>query len=103
MPNHLHLLITPLGETTLERAMQLIKGGFSYRVKKELGFQWNIWQTSYFDRRVRDRTEYSEFVEYIHHNPVKAQLCSNPLLWPYSSASGKFELDPIPQRLKPSL
>src|SRR5689334_15595260 len=42
MPDHFHLLITPL--ETLERALQLMKGGFSYRVKKELGFAGEIWQ-----------------------------------------------------------
>ncbi len=35
MPDHLHVLLTPL--TSLEKAVQFIKGGFSYRVKKELG------------------------------------------------------------------
>ena len=32
MPDHFHLLITP--RESLERAMQLIKGGFSFRAKK---------------------------------------------------------------------
>ena len=31
MPNHFHLLITPV--LSLERALQLIKGGFSFRAK----------------------------------------------------------------------
>jgi putative transposase len=35
MPDHFHLLITPL--TALERAVQFIKGGFSHQVKKECG------------------------------------------------------------------
>ncbi|HYN15410.1 MAG TPA: transposase [Terriglobales bacterium] len=34
MPDHVHLLVTPAAMLTLERAMQLIKGGFSYRVGK---------------------------------------------------------------------
>ena len=34
MPDHFHILITP--SVTLERAVQYIKGGFSYKVKKEL-------------------------------------------------------------------
>lgn len=55
MPDHFHLLITPI--VTLERALQLIKGGFSYRAKKELGFVREIWQPSYYDRRVRDVEE----------------------------------------------
>src|SRR5450432_2815019 len=37
MPNHLHLLITVSGDSTVERVMQFIKGGFSHRLKRELG------------------------------------------------------------------
>ena len=59
MPEHFHLLITP-GES-LERAMQLIKGGFSFRAKRELGFVHEIWQPSFYDRRVRDAGEYLAF------------------------------------------
>src|ERR1700728_886994 len=32
MPNHLHLLLSVCGDTTIEKAMQLIKGRFSYRL-----------------------------------------------------------------------
>jgi hypothetical protein len=42
----------------LERALQLIKGGFSYRAKKELGFASEIWEKSFHDWRVRDWEEY---------------------------------------------
>src|SRR5919109_3768080 len=93
MPDHFHLLIT-LGEVTLERAIQFIKGGFSYRAKHELGFRREIWQTSFHDHRVRDADEYGEFRKYIHENPVKRHLCRTPEEYPYSSANGKFELDP---------
>ncbi len=31
MSNHFHLLLTPAAEVPLEKALQLIKGGFSYR------------------------------------------------------------------------
>jgi putative transposase len=37
MPDHLHLLITVGSGMTIEKAMQFIKGGFSYRLKKECG------------------------------------------------------------------
>ena len=56
MPDHFHLLITPIA--TLERAMQFIKGGFSFRAKRELGFVHEIWQPSYYDRRVRDANDF---------------------------------------------
>src|SRR3984885_12156110 len=99
MPNHFHLLITPL--FTLERALQLIKGGFSFRARKELGFGGEIWQTSFYDRRVRDVEEYRAFREYIRHNPVKKGLASVPEDYAYSSAGQEFQLDGLPQRLKP--
>lgn len=96
MPDHFHLLLTPT--ETLERALQLIKGGFSFRAKKELGFCGEVWQKSYYDRRVRDLSEYLAFREYIWENPVKKGLAAE---YPYSSARPEFNLDGIPQRLKP--
>jgi REP element-mobilizing transposase RayT len=36
MPDHFHLLISPM--LSLERSLPLIKGGFSCRAKKEVGF-----------------------------------------------------------------
>ena len=59
MPDHFHLLITPI--LSLERALQLIKGGFSYRAKKELGFNGEIWEKGCYDRRVRDIDDYHAF------------------------------------------
>ena len=38
MPNHFHLLITPQPSAALEKAMQFIKGGFSYRGKENYAF-----------------------------------------------------------------
>jgi len=74
MPDHFHLLVTPL--LTLERALQFIKGGFSFRAKRELGFAGEIWEKSYYDRRVRDWEEYCAFRQYIHLNPVKKGMVS---------------------------
>ena len=98
MPNHFHLLITPT--LTLERAMQVIKGGFSYRARKELGFAAEIWQPSYFDRRVRDVDEYFSFKYYIRQNPVKKGLVRVPEEYPYSSAHSGFVMDAVEERMK---
>ena len=98
MPNHFHLLITPT--LTLERALQLIKGGFSHKARKELGFAGEIWQASYYDRRVRDAEDYINFKYYIRQNPVKRGLANYPEEYPYSSAHPGFVLDDIPERLR---
>ena len=99
MPDHFHLLLSPT--LTLERALQLIKGSFSFRAKKELGFGGEIWQTSFYDRRVRDIGEYCAFREYIRANPVKKRLAVTAEQYPYCSAQMGNELDEAPQRLKP--
>lgn len=99
IPDHFHLLITPT--LTLERALQLIKGGFSFRAKKELGFGGEIWEKSFYDRRVRDFEDYQAFREYIRLNPVKRNLAAAAEDYTYSSSHPRFVLDPVPQRLKP--
>ncbi len=101
MPDHFHLLLTP--NQTLEKAVQLIKGGFSYRAKQELGYGGEIWEHSFHDRRVRDAMEYERFREYIHQNPVKRDLAGVAREYPYSSAAESLPLDDVPQWLKPVL
>ena len=81
--------------------MQLIKGGFSFRAKRELGFSHEIWQPSYYDRRVRDAEEFFAFREYIRQNPVKRHLVSVTEEYRYSFAWPELVLDEAPQRLKP--
>jgi putative transposase len=100
MPDHLHMLMTPL--TSLEKAVQFIKGGFSYRAKKELGLNMEIWQKGFSDHRVRDLSDYRVHVSYIRQNPVREHLSERPEQYPYSSASGRFELDGKPHGLKPT-
>jgi putative transposase len=100
MPDHFHLIISPTG-ITLERAMQLIKGGFSFQLNKNLKAKKDVWQPSFMDRRIRDSLEYQQFKDYIWQNPVKRFLARTPEEYPYSSANSLFKLDPVPQRLKP--
>jgi putative transposase len=81
MPDHVHLLITPLG-ITVERAVGLIKGGFSHRLASKMP----VWQKGFDDRRCRDVEDFMVRKMYIHMNPVRAGLVSEPHLFPYSSA-----------------
>jgi putative transposase len=76
MRNHFHALVRVNAGMTIEKAVQLIKGGFSYRAKKELGFSGEIWQRGFSDVRVDDRESYVTHVEYIYRNPVRAGYVS---------------------------
>src|SRR4051812_9402795 len=99
MPDHFHLIITP-ENITLERTLQLIKGGFSHRVR-QVRPNLNVWQKSFTDHRIRDAVDYSKHREYLLSNPVRARLSQQPELYPYSSANPLHQTNDVPQRLKP--
>jgi len=97
MPDHLHLLITP--HAAIEKAVQLIKGGFSFRVKRE--FLWNgeVWQPGFTDHRIRDSEDWQRHLEYIRLNPVEARLVEDSALYEWMG----FPSRGFPQGLKPRL
>jgi len=101
MPNHIHLLLTVPEGTTLERAMQYVKGGFSHEAGRRFEIPSPIWQKSYVDRRVRDASECLRFRSYIHQNPVRAGLVDRAEDYVYSSLNAQFRMDDLPQWLKP--
>jgi putative transposase len=83
MPDHLHLLMTLPADMTIERAMQLIKGGFSYRLKKEFGYQGEVWQRGFSEVRINDGQSFMQHREYIVQNPVKAGFVDTAEQYPY--------------------
>ncbi len=99
MPDHFHVLITP--RESLERAVQYVKGGFSFRAKKELGWNGEVWVTGFSDHRIRDEEDFAIHQQYIERNPVEARLVGRPEEYAYCSANGRFEVDAFPQGLKP--
>ena len=100
MRNHFHLLMTPGETTTLEKAMQLIKGGSSRQIHAQRGQRMEIWQPGFHDWTIRDGEDYRAKVRYIHMNPVQAGLVERPEDWPFGSACGKFSLDPVPEKFE---
>jgi putative transposase len=100
MPNHLHVILTPAEDTSLERAMQLVKGGSSYEIHRSRNVRLHIWQAGFHEESIRDSSDYQRKAEYIRMNPVRARLVERPEEWPHSSASGHFRMDAIPERLR---
>ena len=85
MPDHIHLLLTP--QETLERAIALIKGGFSHRLASKLP----VWQRGFTDHRIRDTADFNIRRNYIHQNPVTARLSETAEAYPHSSANKKLD------------
>jgi putative transposase len=99
MPDHLHLLLTPGQTTTLEKTMQLIKGGSSFEIHKRREHRMEIWQPGFQERTIRDQDDFLRKAKYIRMNPVAANFVSKPEEWPYGSARGTTALDEMPETL----
>jgi putative transposase len=93
MPEHLHILLTPNDETSIEKAVQMIKGGSSHRIGVEKPHAFPIWHRSFHDRWIRDAEQFWQAKSYIEQNPVKAGLVNVAGEYAWSSASGKITLD----------
>jgi len=101
MPDHFHLLLTPAPDVPLEKVLQYIKGGFSFRARKTLQFPGEVWQQSFTNHRVRDSDDYQKHRAYIRQNPVSRFLARTPEEFRFSSAHPDARLDPAPPWLKP--
>ena len=95
MPDHLHMLITPL--ESVEKSVQLIKGGFSFRAKRELQWNGEIWQPGFADHRIRDEEDWNRHLQYIRTNPIEARLVEDIALYQFMG----FPNVEFPRRLKP--
>ena len=95
MPDHLHALITPAPNVSLEKAMQFIKGGFSFRLKSKL----DVWTKSFNETQIMSEERFVSCVGYIEQNPVRRGLAATPKAYPFGSAASG-PLDPIPGHLK---
>ena len=86
MPDHVHVLVTPFHNWSLDRILHSWKSYTANEVNKMLHRAVALWQPESFDHLVRSPEAFERFVAYIEANPVEAGLCSNPSPWPFSSA-----------------
>jgi putative transposase len=93
MPEHFHAVITPAADVSLEKAMQFIKGGFSFRLKSK----HEVWMRSFNESQILTEEKFVSCVRYIEENPVRRGLVSTAQAYPFSSAGRT--LDPMPIHL----
>jgi len=95
MPDHFHALITPAPEVSLEKAMQFIKGGFSFRLKSKL----DVWERSFNESQIATAEKFVACVRYIEENPVRKRIVFGATEYPFSSA-GEDGFDPMPAHFR---
>lgn len=98
MPEHFHALITPAPEVSLEKAMQFIKGGFSFRLKSKL----DVWMRSFNESQITSEEKFMSCLRYIEQNPVRKGLAAVADAYPFSSTNRR-PLDPMPLHFRSSV
>ncbi len=95
MPDHIHLQLSP--QVPLERAIQLLKGGFSFQARRELQWKRDIWQAGFSDHRIRDLADWDEHQDYLFKNTQSGRAEDRAMRGILSGLT----LHPLPQWLKP--
>jgi REP element-mobilizing transposase RayT len=105
MPDHIHLAIWPFGKSTISEIMRDYKHFTSGRIIRQAQVEniteWitafrragqetgrsenKVWQDSYWDTNIYTEHFLRQKLNYIHRNPVRANLVEQPEDYPYSS------------------
>lgn len=97
LPDHIHCIWTlPEGDANYSLRWSEIKKSFSKAYLKHFGAitksasqqkrgEAAVWQRRFWEHTIRDLDDFNRHVDYIHFNPVKHGLVSNPEDWQWSS------------------
>jgi type I restriction enzyme R subunit len=69
MPNHVHVIVTPLGENILSAIVHSWKSFAANKINEALGRCGAFWQKESFDHIVRSVDSLEKFRKYIRENP----------------------------------
>lgn len=84
MPDHCHFLMHVPAPGRFSGIMNIYKSGVTFN----LGVP-TLWQPRFYMQTINNR---SQALSYIHLNPVRKNLSETPEDYPWSSASGKWDL-----------
>ena len=83
MPNHVHMLISPLEEYRLSEILHSLKSFTANEINKRLGSKLNpVWQHESFDHIVRSAEQVERIRQYIRDNPKYVDEASSFVLRP---------------------
>lgn len=98
LPDHLHCIWTlPEGDADFakrwgmikrhvsQRCAHLVKSDESPSLSKLNRHETNFWQRRFWEHQIRDETDFTMHINYIHWNPLKHGLVAQVSDWPHSS------------------
>jgi REP element-mobilizing transposase RayT len=82
MPNHVHVVFQALVGNKLPKILHSWKSFSAKRANQILHRSAEFWQREYYDRLIRDISEFHRAVQYVVDNPKRAGLDNWPWVWP---------------------
>jgi len=86
MPDHVHAIVQPLGDEVVTDIVKSWKSFSARRLNAAIGCSSALWQSGYFDHALRGDRDFSQTLQYVHENPVRAGLVAAPEEHELSSA-----------------
>jgi putative transposase len=86
MPDHCHFLLWVPEKGSVSAILHAYKRAVAFEVGE------SIWQSRFHLRIIRNA---ERVLRYIHENPVKAALCRSSEEYPWSSASGRWDVSAL--------
>jgi putative transposase len=90
MPNHIHMVAVPDAADSLAELFKTAHRSYTRHINFREGWRGHLWQER-FHSCVMDERHLMAAVRYIEQNPVRAQLCSTPADWPWSSVHAHLQ------------
>lgn len=98
MSNHVHLLIMP-GDTELGKIFQHVSPSYAFWFNIKYQHTGHLFQARFMSKPIKNNNHFLTVLRYIHLNPVKAAICSDPWHYEYSSFCNYFDNDLIDPRV----
>lgn len=87
MPDHIHLLMSPYAGYDFKKILQDLKRYTARIINQQNQNEGGFWQSESFDHLVRNLGFWVRYFDYIHNNPVKANIVKQPKDFDWSSLS----------------
>ena len=95
MPDHFHALVVGVSDSSnLLAFLRIYKQVTSYWWKQNGRHRKGLWQTSFYDRVLREEDPNEGVIRYLLMNPVRAGIVEDPRQYPYLGAE-KYDVQTL--------
>ena len=99
MPNHVHLVMEVVGDSSLSDVMHRVATGYTRYFNSRHGRVGHLYQGRFYSNFVAQESYLLEVTRYVHLNPTRAHLAPTPADYPWSSYRYYVGLEPDSLRL----